>query len=123
MIPITEESEAYIREVLSRYTAVEDECPRRFDDRTLLHLYPTRDTHNADGDLDGFQDALFFDVHIYDTDTKTRYTIADRDEIDLNVPCRIRYFKDGSTMLILDGPIELHPFQSMEITSDSRSDV
>lgn len=115
MIDISKKSEAYIEKVFSQYEFMDGVLPKKLRGRTVIHLYPTIDTKNDENDdLLGFEDALLFDVRIYNN--KKKYVIYGRDQIEINTPdSRIRIFKDGSTMIILDGEIELEVFQSLEI--------
>lgn len=110
MLEITREMQSYIDGTLAEYKPAELETmPPVLRDRTILHLYPTHDT----GD-DGFVDGLFFDVKVYNS--RQVWTIEGRDQVELNVAApRVRIFKDGSTMLIIDRPVSIRAYQSMEV--------
>ena len=110
---ITKKSQQYLDEIFLDYVEV-NSLPKELYGRTILHLYPVRDTDNGK-ELDGFVDALFFDLHIYNCETMTVYKTDCKDQIRIDVPCATRIFKDGSTMIIIDSPVAIHLFQSVDI--------
>lgn len=71
----------------------------------IVHLYATKDTKNEDGDLNGYNDALFFDAHIYDTVNDIKYVETQHDSVDIGeaTMSQIKIFKDGSTMMLFFG--------------------
>ena len=121
-IETSTKSKEYIEETFSRYTLIPVPDSFKFviglnKERHILHLYPIGDTMNDDNnDLMGYEDALLFDVHFYNVENKTKFVIKGRDQIVLNInrSC-VRIFKDGSTMIIIDRPIKVEVYQSMEI--------
>jgi hypothetical protein len=118
-IPIAKESEAYMQRVLSQYKEV-NQMPSRITGRTVIHMYPQRDTRRIDdeGKLDGFIDAYLCELHIYDIENQTVFKSRGwNDEVDLtNVPSRIRIFKDLSTMITIDTPVRLLNCQSFIVS-------
>lgn len=71
-------------------------------DWLVLHMYPKEDTFQ-DGDLRGFHDALFFDLHIYDARHMEYKVVESRDGIDIEPGLdvlRIYTHKDGSTAIV-----------------------
>ena len=121
MIKISEKSKKMINEVFSRYKEVE--LPSildgiKIDGRTIIHTYPTSDTQDDnDDELDGFIDALLFDVHIFDVDKSLVYKSKGHDRIDyygFNIISQ-EVFKDGSTMIIIDTPVKIHLGQAIGV--------
>ncbi|WP_029517984.1 hypothetical protein [Paenibacillus polymyxa] len=103
-VDITKNSEEYIKETFSSYEEI-FESPKAIMNRCVIHIYPHEDTSSEDGVLNGYTDALNFKVHIYDTGNNTVYKTKFHDQIDSNLPCRTRIFKDLSTMIIYDKPV------------------
>jgi len=113
-IEITQQSEDYIKEVLSWYTETTKQ-PKPFKGRTIIHIYPKEDTIEPNGNLKGFIDTFMSNVHIYNTVDKTVYKINNKDNVEVNVPCQVKIFKDLSTIIVIDKPIRFGWFQSLEI--------
>lgn len=110
---VTQKAKEYVDEVFSHHEET-DRLPAVLEGRTVFHLYPVADTMHGD-ELEGYRDALFFDVHVYMCDDEKKYVIECRDEIGFQVPCRVRIFKDASTMITVDGAITMDTFQAMTI--------
>ena len=73
----------------------------------ILHMYPTEDTYSEDGELNGYADAIFFRLDVYDTSSRTiwkskRVYDGVMSFGDLNVS-QLKIFKDLSTMICLKG--------------------
>lgn len=103
----------YVKDVFSHYEK-SDVLPDILHGRTIIHVYATHDTDEGGGVVNGYVDSFYFDVHIYNG--KTWWEITGRDQIELNVKdSRVRIFKDGSTMIIIDRPIRFGMYQSLEI--------
>lgn len=114
-IPITTDSENMIKDIFNRYEE-SDKIPKILEGRTIIHMYPTEDTIDDYGEAHGFRDSLIFIFDIYNCNTGKVYRRKGYyDEIDLTVPCRIRFFKDLSTMLIIDDRIFIGNTQSVMI--------
>jgi hypothetical protein len=112
-IELMQESKDYLNEVFNQYEEV-DKLPNVLGKTTLIHMYPVEDTRDSSGELHGFTDALLCNVHIYNTkEMICKKTYANKDELMIDVPCRVRVFKDGSTMIILFGDIMIGDTQSM----------
>jgi len=120
-IKISQKSKDYLK-VFEDYKLdhIQDWNPK-FSGRVIFHLYPVEDTMNDENDnLQGFIDALLFDVHVYDCKNMKKYEIKNRDQIEINVlphNTKIRIFKDFSTMIIVDRGCQLKIFQSLEVNS------
>ncbi|MEM4994831.1 hypothetical protein WKH56_19915 [Priestia sp. SB1] len=116
-VDLTVENLDYIEKVFSQYDESTEEI-NEIKGRAIIHMYPKSDTHNKNGSLDGFIDALFFEAHIYDVDNNRVYrTGATKDEIQIDVESRVRFFKDLSTMIIINTPIKIRYGQSMTVYS------
>ena len=113
-IPISKVSEQYIKDTLSRYIEIED-MPKQITGRCIFHMYPYQDTTDENGGLVGYQDAILFNLHIYDIDNMTVWKTSNKDSLDIDVPCKTRIFKDLSTMVVIDGGVKLHSFQAFEV--------
>jgi hypothetical protein len=120
MIELSNKAKQYMKMVFSRYEYSEN-IPDEFYGRTILHLYPKRDTmRDNEEHLLGFEDGLLFDVHIYSIDNKKKYIITNKDQIEISFPVMIRIFKDQSTMIIIDRAFKLGRYQSLELNSLNR---
>lgn len=61
----------------------------------------------------------FFKARIFFVETMTFCEIEYRDGIRIDVPCVTKIFKDGSTMISIDGPVFIQYLQCPVITRDS----
>lgn len=114
-IPLNEKSKKIIEETFSSYKEA-TKIPNILYGRTVIHMYPQKDTIENDGELIGFEDSLLFNFNIYDTANRKVYKrIGLFDEFVIEVPCRIRSFKDLSTMIIIDKNISIGGSQSILI--------
>lgn len=113
-IPLHNKSEQYLREILAEYKETK-ELPSIIKGRCIIHMYPYEDTYEDDGCLVGYIDAIHCELHIYDIENKTVYKTKMHDEIRVDVPCRVRIFKDLSTMLIFDTPVSFNNWHSFEV--------
>lgn len=99
MVKLHEKSEKLIRDVFIRYTYSET-IPDKLVGKFVLHMYAEEDTYTKTGNLEGYYDALFFRLDIYDTQKLIKYSIRNRDGISIHgVAMDVRIFKDGSTIL------------------------
>ena len=57
------------------YSPTEEPLPEHLDGRIIIHLYPTEDTEKESGELNGFHDSLFFNMHVYHIISKKRYIV------------------------------------------------
>jgi len=115
-IMIHEESRKLIKETFELYEERgELESFKIINSKTIIHLYATVETMDEKGYLNGFVDSLFFKARVFDCDKRVVYTAEYRDEIFIHLPCQTRIFKDGSTMLIFDGPTKITNAQCMTI--------
>ena len=113
-VQLSAKSQEHIDFLIKAYKEVY-ECPKQINGRTLIHIYPKSDTINDnDGHSSGFYDAINCEVHIYNTDNMTVFKTKHHDQIELEVPCRTRIFKDLSTMLLIDCPVTFGNCQSLE---------
>jgi len=114
-VELSKKSQEYIDFLTENYTQI-FECPKQITGSTLIHIYPMKDTLNDESeDSSGFEDALNCEIHIYDKDNRTVFVTKTHDQIEVEVPCNIRIFKDLSTMLIIDTPVRFGMFQSLEV--------
>ena len=69
--------------------------------RYILHMYPTHDTLDQHGNLNGYDDALFFDCKIFNPEDKSVYMIENRDGVTLSDDIYVmnKVYKDGSFMM------------------------
>lgn len=114
-IPLSEHSKRIIKETFSKYEE-STKIPKVLYGRTIIHMYPLEDTIDYTGESIGYEDALLFHFNIYDTTNQRVYKrIGMFDEFVIEVPCRIRSFKDLSTMIIIDKNISIGGSQSILI--------
>lgn len=104
-VELHQNSVEYVLDTLSMYKEV-DQFDEYIND-PIIHLYPVADTYSQDGILEGFSDALFFKMDVYDTKMlTTRKGVKLHDGI-LPSPevsfSQIKIFKDMSTMIVLRG--------------------
>lgn len=90
----------------------------------LLHTYPKSDTIK-DGDILGYVDSLFIDIHAYDIDRMEYCIFENKDAINNfeNVKInRIYTYKDGSTLIDLKGDklIKIENYQAIDIRYDKK---
>lgn len=112
-VPLNKESKELIMETFSNYKE-SAKLPKVLYGRTIIHMYPKEDTIKDDGEVIGFHDSLFFNFNIYNTTTEKVYKRSGLyDEFVIEVPCRIRTFKDLSTMIIIDQNISIGGSQSI----------
>ena len=114
-VPLNEESKKIIEETFSQYKEAV-KLPKVLYGRTIIHMYPKEDTIKNDGELTGFKDSLLFNFNIYNTATEKVYKrMGLFDEFVIEVPCKIRSFKDLSTMIVIDKKISIGGSQSILI--------
>jgi hypothetical protein len=118
-IEIHEKSVEYIRETLSNYTEVY-ELDKNIKN-PIIHMYPVEDTIDEEGNLNGYIDALFFRIHIYDPEKGTVYKgnklhdgIVPFENLHIS---QIKIFKDLSTLICLNGIYNISvSFAAVDIT-------
>ena len=117
IIYISDKSVEYAKEALSHYKLIDlNQFRLEYYGTIILHIYPTKDTLRDDSDyIDGYDDSLLFDLHIYDLESLTKQIVCGRDQIELRVPANARVFKDGSTMIVIKGPTRITLYQSVEV--------
>ena len=114
-VPLYKESEKLIAETFSEYKEGK-ELPKTLHGRTVIHMYPVKDTYDENGQLNGFIDSLFFRFDIYNIPTKKVYRKNGLyDEFVIDVPTRVRAFKDLSTMIVIEKSVRIEGFQSILI--------
>lgn len=113
-IPITQQSEEFIRKTFKGYKEIE-KIPDVINGRCIIHMYPYRDTVEEDGSLSGYIDAMFCELHIYDCNNSTVFKTKHIDALIINTISSIKIFKDLSTMVVIDGGVELHSSQAFEV--------
>lgn len=105
-VPIEKESVEYLQKVFKDYKEVNKPI-EEIKGRCIIHIYPKRDTYEENGELSGFCDALLCEMHVYDCKNKLVYKTQNHDSVYLGVPSETRIFKDLSTMLVIDGGVQL----------------
>ena len=85
--------------------------------RTILHIYPHKDTINdKNDDMTGYVDALEFVLKVFDVKNRKCYeTYCDSICFLDKIQTSIRVFKDQSTMVIIDEPCQIHQGHSVTI--------
>lgn len=106
-VTLHKKSEKQIKDTLSSYSEADSIPFQLIIERCIIHMYPYEDTMQEDGELNGYADALNFEAHIYDTKKKTVYKSKFHDAIFIDAFSEVKYFKDLSTMIIFDKPIEI----------------
>lgn len=108
------DSEKIIKETFSMYKETE-KIPEYIKGGCVIHIYPKSDTivNGIDKDLEGYIDAYNCELHIYDCKNKTVYKSKLHDEVMADAKCKIRIFKDLSTMVIFDEPVKFISGQSL----------
>ena len=104
----------YHIDYLSRYTEVEN-----MEKCDILHLYNTK-KYWADNDW--FYDAMMFDLWAYNTKTKQKIYLWEKDEImpyDCGIQM-IRIFVDGSTLVRFKELVKIWWGQSMNFYLDNK---
>lgn len=99
-INLHKDSVDYLEEVFNRYSDG-GLVGNNIVEKPIIHLYAKEDTTNVEGDLNGYDDALFFEAHIYDTKNEIKYTTRLHDSVDVGDTdiWQVKIFKDGSTMM------------------------
>lgn len=107
------DSEKFIKETFNAYKEI-DELPK-FIENCIIHIYPKSDTivNGIDNDLEGYIDAYNCELHVYDCKNKTVYKSKLHDEVMADAKCKIRIFKDLSTMVIFNEPVKFISGQSL----------
>jgi hypothetical protein len=114
-VPISEQSEKIIRETFSEYKEVQ-KLSKKLLGRTIIHMYPVEDTIKGEGELEGFEDSILFHVDIYNATTKTVYKRkVYHDEIIIEIPVKVRIFKDLSTMVVISQNVSIGGSQSLYV--------
>lgn len=116
-IKLHQESINYLNRIFTDYNEVESLS--KIVENPIIHMYPKKDTYEEDGELDGFIDAIFSEVHIYDTVNMTVWKSKSLSDglasyADITVK-QIKVFKDLSTLVSLSGKYSISPFQEMTI--------
>lgn len=107
----------YINEVFKQYKEVNTFFDTVID--PIIHMYPKEDTYDESGKLNGYTDAIFCEIHIYDTSNLTVYK-SQRLHDSLNsfsdlCVQQIKIFKDLSTLIKLKGTYKINFFTSLEL--------
>ena len=117
-IEIHQNSIDYVKEIFSKYTET-TELKSTYKS-PIIHMYAKEDTYDEQGNLNGYIDGLFFELHLYDTENSTvwksnRYYDGICPFDDLRVS-QIKIFKDMSTMIALSGLHEVNgSYQAFEV--------
>ncbi|WP_340032675.1 hypothetical protein NSQ20_12505 [Paenibacillus sp. FSL K6-1122] len=116
-INIHENSVNYMNRVFMQYKEIET-LPSVVDN-PIIHLYPVKDTYEENGELNGYSDALYFHLHVYDPISMTSWKskqlhdgIIPFSEVMVQ---QIKIFKDLSTMISLSGSYRMSQMQGFSI--------
>lgn len=120
-VELHQESVKYIREVLGMYTEIDRLDDTKHFKNPIIHIYPIKDTYDVNGELRGYIDSIFFNLHFYDTENKTVW--KSKRSHDAIIPfmananfSQIKIFKDLSTLIALSGNYRVNgSFQAFEI--------
>lgn len=116
-IKLHQESINYLNRIFENYTETQYNSGKVVEN-PIIHLYPVEDTYDENGELDGFVDALFTNIHVYDTESMEYYVLERRDGIrfynDVKVEM-VRAFKDGSTLIQLYGKFLIGSHQEVAV--------
>lgn len=120
-VELHQESVKYIKEVLGMYTEIDRLDDTKHFKNPIIHIYPMQDTYDVNGELRGYIDAIFFNLHLYDTENKTVW--KSKRPHDAIIPfmrnatfSQIKIFKDLSTLIALDGVYRVNgSFQAFEV--------
>lgn len=113
---LSDVSRKYIDETFSKYKEVEEPI-EIVNKRCVIHMYPKTDTTPDDDIVDGYVDAFNCEVHVYDVEKKIKYISECHDDIQIDKRCGVRIFKDGSTMITIDGGVRIYYYHSIDIRS------
>lgn len=102
-------SQKVIHETFALYTDG-GKCPSVLRGRTIIHMYPSEDTMEKDGTLNGYYQNLFFNMVVFNIHGKSlkRYDIGKCDAIftaNSNIS-NLSVFKDGSFCITFEGDHE-----------------
>ncbi|WP_336763471.1 hypothetical protein [Paenibacillus sp. USHLN196] len=116
-IKIHENSVNYMKRVFMQYKEIET-LPNVVEN-PIIHLYPVKDTYETNGELNGYNDALFFQLHVYDpvgmVSWKSKQLhdgIIPFSEVMIQ---QIKIFKDLSTLVSLSGSYKMSQMQGFSI--------
>lgn len=115
-VPHGKESEKYIKDTFAMYTYSDERVPNHINGLCIIHMYPKEDTMiNGSDELTGYTDAYSCDVRIYDVKNRICYNADYTDAIDIDVPCKVKVFKDLSTMIEIRGGVDIVNGHAMSI--------
>lgn len=109
-VKISKESKKLISDVFNDYIEFKNvETHLKVNrGKIILHLYPKTDTMlNGSNKLTGYFDSLLYDIWIFNTENKTKFLTKNHDKIVMQKYCSIQYFKDLSTMICIDAPLNI----------------
>lgn len=95
-------------DILNQYTIKED-----LKEGDIFHLYGKEEAYPM-----GYFDSRWFDLWIFNTKTKEKRLIEDRDEVTFGERANVMYsriFIDGSTLIKLSCPVSFEVFQSVRV--------
>ncbi|WP_339193763.1 hypothetical protein MKY95_18685 [Paenibacillus sp. FSL P4-0176] len=116
-VVLHEHSVSYMKRVFMQYSEIET-LPSLVEN-PILHLYPVKDTYELNGELNGYNDSLFFNLNVYDP--VNRVSWKSKQLHDGIIPFsevmvqQIKIFKDLSTMVSLSGSYRLSQMQGFSI--------
>lgn len=116
-VEIFDHSFNIINEIYSMYTKSENPIPKEINGWCVIHTYPIKDTiTNEDGNCEGYQDSLFFNIKVFDCENKIYYSpTKEYDGLFIKKDCRVTYFKDLSVMYVFHNGVKIGNFQALEL--------
>ncbi len=115
-IPLHEKSIKNVEEIFSRYSKTKELTS--VVRNPTIHLYMKEDTYDKDGSVNGYNDSLFFECHVYDTVNRVKY-VSPRlhDKIRFNgFNVESGFFKDGSITYSLIGDFQFSFNQDISVS-------
>jgi len=118
-VPISKESEQYITETFAQYEQV-DEPIRYIDKKCVLHLYPKEDTMiDGKDNLTGYMDSMICELYVFDVGERKAYHCKFCDAVNVRgvLTQQTKIFKDLSTMIVIDEPVNINYYTAVEVES------
>lgn len=116
-VPHSDRSQEYIDKTFAMYSYA-GKLPNSIiiKETIVFHMYPKEDTIcNGEEDLYGYEDAYNCDVKVYDVTNRVYYDTDWTDAIDVEVPCKVKVFKDLSTMIVVRRGAEIMNGHAMSV--------
>lgn len=89
--------------------------PDSFEDTIIVHVYPSGDTIDDSGELNGYYQNLFFKMIVFDLKTMTMYKPNSQYDAIFTYKCdleSVSVFKDGAYCMKIKGAVWFLPGQA-----------